>query len=226
MDVKNIHTELGLLRQAHNVSGFQLSEVMASVKVVQATTDEHYTVISSAVTDVGRLATRLEAAEEALKRQRDVVTSSAAPAPQPTPPAPAEQPQADRVGTAENAYAAGSANFRSREYGQAVLDFLDIVTKHPGHVLAPTAQYWIGEAYYVQHDYRQALVEFQKVVAWPSTSSPIADALVKIGLCYGALREGAHAQEVWRRVIREFPGSPAAAHARTLLASTRSSTRR
>jgi TolA-binding protein len=26
------------------------------------------------------------------------------------------------------------------------------------------AQYWIGEAYYVQHDYRQAQTEFQKVL--------------------------------------------------------------
>ena len=225
-DVKDLRTELGLLRQAHNVFAAQLDEVATTIKAVQSTTDEHYTVISSTGTDVGRLVARLDAAEDTLKRLREAMAPSAAPSPPPTPPSPAERPQADRVGTAENAYAAGLASFRSREYGQAVLEFLDVVTRHPGHVLAPAAQYWIGEAYYIQHDYRQALVEFQKVVSWPSGNSRIPDALVKVGLCYGTLREGARAQEVWRRVIREFPGSPAAAQARTLLASSRSSTRR
>src|SRR2546422_7060560 len=38
------------------------------------------------------------------------------------------------------------------------------LARYPKHPLAGNAQYWIGEAYYVQHDYPQALVEFQKVL--------------------------------------------------------------
>jgi tol-pal system protein YbgF len=93
-----------------------------------------------------------------------------------------------------------------------------VVTKHPSHALAPSAQYWIGEAYYLQHDYRQALTEFQTVLDWGPTSPKAAEALLKVGLCYSHLREGTRAQEVWRRVLREFPDSPSADQARTLLA--------
>ena len=135
-------------------------------------------------------------------------------------------PRETRAGSVENAYAAGLANFRAREYGQAILDFLDLVAKHPEHPLVPSAQYWIGEAYYVQHDYRQALVEFQKVIDWGLANPKMADALLKTGLCYHNLRETSRAREAWQRVLREFPGTPAAVQARTLLSSLRSPARR
>ena len=44
-----------------------------------------------------------------------------------------------------------------------MLDFIDFIAKYPKHPLAANAQYWIGEAYWAQRDYRQALVEFEKV---------------------------------------------------------------
>ena len=53
---------------------------------------------------------------------------------------------------AEQAYAAALNAFRAREHGQAVLDFLDFIAKYPDHALAPSAQYWIGEAYYPRSD--------------------------------------------------------------------------
>ncbi len=70
----------------------------------------------------------------------------------------------------------------AREHGQAVLDFLDFIAKYPKHPLVANAQYWIGEAYYVQRDYRQALVEFQKVLESAPGSAKAGDALLKIGL--------------------------------------------
>jgi len=129
-----------------------------------------------------------------------------------------ERPRAAPPQPAEASFAAGVTNFRNREYGQAVLDFLDVVAKHPSHELASAAQYWIGEAYYQQRDYRQALVEFRRSADWPAPNGKAADALVRTGLCYQNLRESAQAQTAWRRVVREFPGSPAAEEARLLLA--------
>src|SRR4029077_3469072 len=82
-----------------------------------------------------------------------------------TPPvaAPSREP-APRATSPEQAYQAALATFRAREHGQAVLDFLDFIAKYPRHPLVANAQYWIGEAYYVQHDFRQAQTEFQKVL--------------------------------------------------------------
>jgi tol-pal system protein YbgF len=131
--------------------------------------------------------------------------------PPPAPPAPA----ASRAGNPEQEYSAALATFRSREHGQAVLDFIDFIAKHPKHPLASNAQYWIGEAYWAQRDYRQALVEFEKVSEYGPAKTP--DALVKIGLCHARLRDASRAEQAWQRVVREYPKSEAAGLAQPLL---------
>jgi len=131
--------------------------------------------------------------------------------PQVAPPAPA----ASRAANPEQEYNAALATFRSREHGQAVLDFIDFIAKYPKHTLAGNAQYWIGEAYWAQRDYRQALVEFDKVSEYGPGKAP--DALVKIGLCHARLRNASRAEQAWHRVIREYPKSEAAALAQSLL---------
>jgi tol-pal system protein YbgF len=217
-DLQAVHTEVGLLRQAQDELSRRLTEVATVAQTAQAKTAELQAAIAVTTAEVERLAARVEATDEALKQVRDTLTVSAAATPPPPPPSVPQRPTETRAGSAESAFAAGLANFRNREYGQAILDFLDLVTKHPAHALASTAQYWIGESYYLQHDYRQALVEFQRVIDWGPPNSKVAEALVKAGLCYRSLREGGRAQEVWRRVLREFPESLAADQARTLLA--------
>jgi TolA-binding protein len=97
-----------------------------------------------------------------------------------------------------------------------------VVTKHPRHELASTAQYLIAEAYYLQRDYRQALAEFQRTIEWSVPHPKIADLLLKAGLCHRHLRESMEAQLAWRRVVREFPEAPAAEEARVLLAGKKS----
>jgi tol-pal system protein YbgF len=223
VDLKTVRTDLGILREAQVVLMREMTAMVADSKAARAATEELQQAVSVATADIGRLAARLDAAEDAIKPVRRVVEARTAPV---VPPPPAERPRETRGGSAENAYTAGLASFRAREYGQAILDFLDIVAKHPTHSLAPSAQYWIAEAYYMQHDYRQALVEFQKVVDWGSANPKVADALLKAGLCYSNLRETSRAQQAWQRVLREFPGGPAAVQARTLLSSLRSPARR
>ncbi|PYN48189.1 MAG: tol-pal system protein YbgF [Candidatus Rokuibacteriota bacterium] len=123
----------------------------------------------------------------------------------------------------EQEYAAALATFRSREHGQAVLDFIDFMAKYPKHPLAGNAQYWIGEAYWAQRDYRQALAEFEKVFEHGPGKTP--DALLKIGLCHLRLTDLPRAQQAWQRVVSEYPKSESATMARSLIA-THSAARR
>ena len=126
-------------------------------------------------------------------------------------------------GNPEQEYAAALATYRAREHGQAVLDFVDFIAKYPKHPLAGNAQYWIGEAYWAQRDYRQALVEFEKVFEHGSAKAP--DALLKIGLCHIRLNDVPRAQKAWQRVVNEYPKSEPAAMARSLLATHSSASR-
>lgn len=218
-DLRGVHAELELLRRAQDDLSRRLLEVEAATLASQVRTEHLQATMAATVTDLERLVTQLDEAQEAIARMREELTEAVAAVPPLAPPAEApEPPKGGRVASAETTYAAGLANFRGREYGQAVLDFLDVVTRHPSHVLTPSAQFLIGEAYYLQHDYRQALIEFQKVLDLGPTSSKVPEALVKLGLCHTQLREDLRAHEAWRRVVREFPRSPSAEQARTLLA--------
>jgi tol-pal system protein YbgF len=141
-----------------------------------------------------------------------------------TPPSSAPARPAPKTGgNPEQEYAAALATYRAREHGQAVLDFVDFIAKYPKHPLAGNAQYWIGEAYWAQRDYRQALVEFEKVFEHGSAKAP--DALLKIGLCHIRLNDVPRAQKAWQRVVNEYPKSEPAAMARSLLATHTSASR-
>lgn len=117
----------------------------------------------------------------------------------------------------EKLYASAMATFRSEAYGQAVLEFSELVNRFPQHPLASNSQYWIGEVYYRQRDFRQALVEFQKLVDGYPQSAQVPEALLKLGLCHRDLKDTAAARESFERVVKGYPGTNAASQARTLL---------
>ena len=61
--------------------------------------------------------------------------------------------------------------------------------------------------------------EFQKVTELYPQSPPVAEALLKIGMCYRALHDVPRAKETWEQVVKSYPKSEAATQARTLLSS-------
>jgi tol-pal system protein YbgF len=240
------HTELTELRQAHEATAHELARVAAENRTLQSRGAEIEASLKEAREEVARLRTRVEAAEVEARTAKALATPPPPAAPvmpvaplaprplAPAPPAPAApltpRPQRPRepvarAQTPEQAYAAALSTFRAREHGQAVLDFLDFMAKYPGHALVANAQYWIGEAYYVQRDYRQAMAEFQKVPRIAPASAKAADALLKIGLCQRNLRDEARARQTWQRVVHEFPQSEAAVKAHAFLRPEAGATR-
>ena len=126
---------------------------------------------------------------------------------------PSRNAEADRL------FAAALAKLRAGDDGQAALEFTEFVAQFPTHPQAAAAQNHIGEAYYRQRDYRQALAEFQKTVDGYTQAAQVSEALLKIGLCQRALGDAARAKASWEQVVKQFPKSDAARQARTLLAS-------
>ncbi|MDP2703030.1 MAG: tol-pal system protein YbgF, partial [Candidatus Rokubacteria bacterium] len=108
---------------------------------------------------------------------------------------------------------------RAGDDGQAALEFTEFVVQYPTHPQAAAAQNHIGEAYYRQRDYRQAMAEFQKTVDGYTPATQVSEALLKIGLCHRALGDAARAKTSWEQVVKQFPKSDAARQARALLAS-------
>jgi tol-pal system protein YbgF len=235
-DVSRVRAEVTEVRLAQDLVSSDLARVLAELRSLDARAAETQERLRESSSELGRLRARLQATEDDFRQSKPAVAARPSitivqpPPPVATPPAAVTPPAAlpassdaerprDVVGDepAEQAYAAALNTFRAREHGQAVLDLMDFIAKYPKHALAPNAQYWIGEAYYVQRDYRHALVEFQRVVEMAPQAPKAADALLRMGMCHASLREPTPAAEMWQRVVRDHPRSEAAGKARSFL---------
>ncbi len=76
--------------------------------------------------------------------------------------------------------------------------------------MADNAQYWLGEAYYVNKAYPEAQAAFQRVVDQYPQSRKLPDALLKIGFCRYELKQFESAREVLGQVVARFTDTPAA----------------
>jgi tol-pal system protein YbgF len=110
------------------------------------------------------------------------------------------------------------AALRARDHAHAIAGFRRFLERWPRHDYADNAQYWLGEAYYDQKDFRTALAEFRAVVQRYPDGNKTPDALLKIGFCHLQLGEPAPARDVLRQLIEVHPRSDAAALAARRLA--------
>ncbi|MBI1845399.1 MAG: tol-pal system protein YbgF [Candidatus Rokubacteria bacterium] len=216
-DLDAVRKDLAAVREGHELNTKETARNIADLRAMETRAREITDALTGMSRDMARLSARLDDAENGVRATRAALEQQRVAAPPPPAPAP-ERPvrEALRPNGADAAYGSALAFFRAREYGQAVLDFTDFIARFPRHPLASSAQFWIGEAYYVQRDYRQAIAELQKT-AEVQTAPKAADALLKIGMSYAALRDTASAQQAWRRLVRDYPDTEAAVRARALL---------
>jgi tol-pal system protein YbgF len=120
-------------------------------------------------------------------------------------PAP-EKPAADATPAAEaKAYEAALNQFKLGNYALAISAFQGFLVTYPSSKLAPSAQYWIGNAHFAQRDYKQAIAAQQKVLAaWPEDAQD-------------ALGDRRGAQKTLEGLVARYPQSPAAASAKQRL---------
>jgi tol-pal system protein YbgF len=115
------------------------------------------------------------------------------------------------------AYARAFDALKSTDYAGAITRFRDFLRAYPQSQLAGNAQYWLGEAYYVTHDYDSAAVAFRAVGEQYPQSPKVADALVKLGLTQIDQKKLVDARATLKQVVQRFPGTDAAKLAATRL---------
>jgi tol-pal system protein YbgF len=192
-----------------------LSEQLAKLKT---SLDEQLATFKTSLADA-ESAMRSLRATPVPPESRPAPAPAPPPTPAPAPASPASGPTPSRNTEADRMFAAALAKLRAGDDGQAALEFTEFVTQYPAHPQAAAAQNYIGDAYYRQREYRQALGEYQKTVDTYTQAAQVSEALLKIGLCQRALGDGARAKTSWEQVIKQFPKSDAARQARTLLAA-------
>lgn len=95
-------------------------------------------------------------------------------------------------------------------YDLAVAAFKTFVQSYPQGRFTDNAQYWLGEANYVQRHFKVALNEFDKVVKNFPRSPKRADALLKMGYTYQELGQNDKARMSLNEVVMSYPNTTAA----------------
>ncbi len=105
---------------------------------------------------------------------------------------------------------------RTRNYSEAAKGFSEFLRTFPNSPLAANSQYWLGECYYGQRRFQEAIDEFERVFAFYSSSNKVPASLLKIGYSHLELQQPAMARSVFQQLVRTYPQSQAAikAHGR------------
>lgn len=132
----------------------------------------------------------------------------------------ADKPPADAAASPAEvkAYEAALNQFKLGNYPLAISAFQGFLVTYPASKLAPSAQYWIGNAYFAQRDYKQAIAAQQKVLsAWPEDAKA-PDAMLNVASSQEALGDRRAAQRTLEALLARYPASTAAASAKQRLA--------
>ena len=117
----------------------------------------------------------------------------------------------------QRAYDAALDQFKRGDYQGAITGFTAFVKTNPKSALAPSAQYWIGNAHFARKDYKAAIAsQRQLLLAWPD-SPKVPDALLNVASAQSELGDSAAARRTLEELIGKFPQSDAAAKAKQRL---------
>ncbi|MBA3391614.1 MAG: tol-pal system protein YbgF [Deltaproteobacteria bacterium] len=117
----------------------------------------------------------------------------------------------ERSDEAANAYRVAVDLVKAGSLAEAVTALQGFLAKYPRHDFADNAQYWLGEAFYAQHEYPRALAEFRGVIETYPRGNKVPDALLKVGYCYQALGQADKSRAVLEQVVNLYPKTPPAA---------------
>jgi tol-pal system protein YbgF len=96
------------------------------------------------------------------------------------------------------------------QYPEAQAAFADFIVRFPQSDLADNAQYWIGECFYSQKDFKEARDAFRAVSDHFPFGNKVPDAVYKQALCERQLGQGEQAEATLKKLVEEFPSSEAA----------------
>jgi tol-pal system protein YbgF len=137
------------------------------------------------------------------------------------PPPPQQNPGArsggDTGADPQTLYNSAYNDYLKGSYDLALREFQEYLDNFPATDLADNATYWIGECYYRQRRFRQAVDQFDAVLERYPRSDKVAAATLKKGYAHLELGERSQGVVQLRHVIRQYPTSDEANLARQRL---------
>ena len=117
----------------------------------------------------------------------------------------------------QRAYDAALDQFKRGDYPGAITGFSNFVRTYPQSTLAPSAQYWVGNAYYARKDFRASIAAQRTLISVYPSSNKVPDALLNIASAQSDLNDNAAARRTLEELIGKYPQTEAAQKARQRL---------
>lgn len=117
----------------------------------------------------------------------------------------------------ESAYAAAYELFKDGKFDKARDAFQSFLKQYPDTEYSDNAQFWIGECYYFEKKYENAILEYEKVAKNYPDGDKVPYALLKQGIAFLNLGDKASAKLILQRVIKDYPNTNQARTAKATL---------
>jgi tol-pal system protein YbgF len=105
----------------------------------------------------------------------------------------------------ESLYERSNESLLRRQFGDAEAGFSIFLQKYPDHSLAGSAQYWLGETFYAQGDFKRAASSFLQGYKKYPKSRRAPDSLLKLGISLNRLGQAEQACAAYAAVSAEYP---------------------
>jgi tol-pal system protein YbgF len=105
----------------------------------------------------------------------------------------------------ESLYERSNESLLRRQFGDAESGFSTFLQKYPEHSLAGSAQYWLGETFYAQGDFKRAAASFLQGYKKYPKSRRAPDSLLKLGISLNRLGQAEQACAAYAAVSAEYP---------------------
>ena len=119
--------------------------------------------------------------------------------------------------SASTLYETAYGDFTSGQYQLAIQEFQEYLHYHQNTDLASNAQFYIGDCYYNQGNFRQAVEEYNRAIERYPTGNKIAAAQLKKGYALLELKQRQAGVRELRSLISRFPRAPESDLARARL---------
>lgn len=111
--------------------------------------------------------------------------------------------------------------FRRGEFGPAASAFAAFQKRYPASGYSESVLFWLGNAYYGQRAYKDAIASFRAVVSRYPDGARAPEALLSIATCQGELKDSKAARRTIDELLKAYPKSEAAQAGRERIASLR-----
>lgn len=119
--------------------------------------------------------------------------------------------------TPEFLYQQGYDTMQAGDLVKAREFFNKFLETSPKHKLAANAHYWLGETYYSEKNFEQAVLEFQDVIKNFSEKDKVPAAMLKQGMAFKEMGDNKSAAYIYKKLVNEYPKSEEAKSAKEKL---------